>query len=72
MGEDNLEHFRKWRHWREVATSVPVAIVSRPDAPASGRLSAQKDWTFLTAPYHEHSSTALRKKKPKLAKAKRK
>ncbi len=60
MGADNLTHFRKWRNWREVAASVPVVIISRPGSGPRARLSAPKYWTFLTAPYHTASSTALR------------
>lgn len=70
MGADNLLNFRKWRNWREVAKAVPVAIVSRPRVGAAARLSAPKDWTFLTARLHGQSSTALRR--AVVAKARRK
>jgi len=62
MGADNLAHFRKWRRWREVAAAFPVAIVSRPGAAPSGRLSAPKGWIFLNARHHPQSSTALRRR----------
>jgi len=60
MGADNLASFRRWKNWREVAATVPVAVVSRPGAGPSGRLNAPKDWLFFTARHHPHSSTALR------------
>jgi nicotinate-nucleotide adenylyltransferase len=36
MGEDNLAQFHLWRHWRQIARTVPIAVVSRPgyDGPA--------------------------------------
>ena len=30
MGSDNLSTFHHWRHWRKIASQVPLAIVSRP------------------------------------------
>jgi nicotinate-nucleotide adenylyltransferase len=63
MGADNLAHFRKWKNWREVASAVPVVIVSRPGAGARERLEAPKDWIFLNARHHPQSSTALRTRK---------
>lgn len=60
MGADVLESFRKWRNWREVATAVPVAIVSRPGYGPRARLSAPKHWTFLTARHHSESSSVIR------------
>jgi nicotinate-nucleotide adenylyltransferase len=60
MGADVLVNFRKWRNWREVARSVPVTIVSRPGFGPRARLSAPRNWTFLSARHHSESSTALR------------
>lgn len=60
MGADNLAHLRKWKRWREVADAVPVVVVSRPGASARERLGAPRDWIFLSARLHPHSSTALR------------
>lgn len=73
MGEDNLANFRRWRRWRDVAAAVPVVVVSRPGTNPAHRLNAPKHWTFLNAPHHFHSSTAIRtKRRAALAKAKRK
>jgi nicotinate-nucleotide adenylyltransferase len=30
MGSDNLAGFHHWRRWREIARSVPIAVVLRP------------------------------------------
>lgn len=72
MGADNLANFRRWRNWREVAASVPIAVVSRPGSGPRQRLNAPKNWIFLTARHHRQSSTALRAKKRAVAKPARK
>jgi nicotinate-nucleotide adenylyltransferase len=30
MGADNLAGFHRWRQWREIARSVPIAVIDRP------------------------------------------
>jgi len=30
MGSDNLATFHKWREWRRIAWSVPIAVIARP------------------------------------------
>ena len=30
MGSDNLEQFSRWRRWRQIADTVPIAVVRRP------------------------------------------
>jgi nicotinate-nucleotide adenylyltransferase len=30
MGSDNLEQFRRWKRWRDIARTVPIAVVTRP------------------------------------------
>lgn len=36
MGADNLAQFHRWRQWRRIARTVPIAVIGRPgyDAPA--------------------------------------
>ena len=36
MGSDNLAQFHRWRDWRKIARTVPIAVIARPgyDAPA--------------------------------------
>jgi nicotinate-nucleotide adenylyltransferase len=60
MGADNLANFRKWRNWREVAGSVPIAVISRPGTGARARFAAPQSWLFLNARLYRQSSTALR------------
>jgi len=30
MGADNLRQFSLWRHWRDIADLVPIAVIDRP------------------------------------------
>ncbi len=30
MGADNLVQFPRWRHWRRIARTVPIAVIARP------------------------------------------
>ncbi|WP_394694796.1 nicotinate-nucleotide adenylyltransferase [Hyphobacterium sp.] len=39
MGADNLKQFHRWRRWREIAASTPIAIIARPQDPIRARLS---------------------------------
>ena len=60
MGADNLETFRAWRNWREVAAAFPLAVVSRPLVPTRLRANLPKGWRYLTARLHRENSTELR------------
>jgi nicotinate-nucleotide adenylyltransferase len=44
MGEDNLSQFHLWRHWREIAGLVPIAVVSRPGYYGSARAARAMGW----------------------------
>lgn len=35
MGADNLRGFHQWQRWRDIAASMPIAIVDRPQATLS-------------------------------------
>ena len=64
MGADNLAQFHRWRGWREIARTIPIAVVARPPysgvalrSPAMGwlrrhqRPAAQaKNWTLWSLP----------------------
>ena len=64
MGADNLAQFHRWRDWREIARTVPIAVVTRPGyygealaAPAMGWLrrfvrpaSEARHWTRWSLP----------------------
>jgi nicotinate-nucleotide adenylyltransferase len=39
MGADNLVQFHRWRNWRQIMARVPVAVMARPGAGLSARLS---------------------------------
>lgn len=64
MGEDTVAQFHQWRRWRDIARTVPIAVLSRPgyddDARAARAMgwlrrfvrprSQAKDWTRWSAP----------------------
>jgi nicotinate-nucleotide adenylyltransferase len=64
MGADTVAEFHQWKHWRKLAESLPIAVVSRPGydrqaqaARAMGWLrrfvrpsSQAKKWTDWSAP----------------------
>jgi len=64
MGADNLAQFHLWRDWREIARTMPIAVIARPgydgvaqNAPAMGwlrryvrRSSHLKNWTIWSPP----------------------
>jgi len=64
MGADNLAQFHRWRDWRRIAATVPIAVVTRPGydaralkAPAWGWLrrfvrpaSMARNWTDWRTP----------------------
>jgi nicotinate-nucleotide adenylyltransferase len=73
MGSDNLEQFSHWRRWRQIAASLPIAVVRRPGsvlaslhAPlarclgVSRRLSSAPSLVVLDGPRSSESSTELR------------
>jgi nicotinate-nucleotide adenylyltransferase len=72
MGGDNLLNFRRWKNWREVARSVQVAVVSRPDAGVRERASAPRGWLYLRARENPQSSAALRARQAAVAEPRRK
>jgi len=39
MGADNLASFHRWQHWREIASTMPIAVVDRPGWRRSGLAS---------------------------------
>jgi nicotinate-nucleotide adenylyltransferase len=45
MGADNLAQFHRWRAWRTITRTVPIAVIARPgyDGPAH----AGPAWTWL-------------------------
>ncbi len=39
MGADNLAGFHRWGGWRDIAASLPICVIARPNAGARARLS---------------------------------
>ncbi|MEJ0022570.1 MAG: nicotinate-nucleotide adenylyltransferase [Alphaproteobacteria bacterium] len=39
LGTDNLINFHRWRRWKDLVATLPVAFVTRPGAMARARLS---------------------------------
>ena len=73
MGSDNLEQFSRWRRWRQIAASIPIAVVRRPgsvlaslQAPLARRIGVSRrlghapSLVVLDGPRSLESSTRLR------------
>jgi nicotinate-nucleotide adenylyltransferase len=44
MGGDNLLQFHRWRHWRKIAATVPIAVVSRPGYDEAAHAARAMGW----------------------------
>ena len=44
MGEDNLAQLHKWKNWRKIARTVPIAVVSRPGYHGRARRARAAGW----------------------------
>lgn len=44
MGADNLAQFHRWRRWREIARTMPIAAVARPGYDAAARAAPAMGW----------------------------
>ncbi len=61
MGADNLEQFHLWRRWEEIARTVPIAVVSRPDAfPRAGLSKFAQRFGHARLGQHEARSLPYR------------
>jgi nicotinate-nucleotide adenylyltransferase len=63
MGADNLENFHLWQRWREIADSVPIAVVDRPGSTLSF-LSSIMARTYQFARVDEEQAGALAHRRP--------
>ncbi|MGE3745249.1 MAG: nicotinate-nucleotide adenylyltransferase [Sphingomonadaceae bacterium] len=45
MGADNLADFHRWRNWRDIARTVPIAVIARPGY--DGHARTGKAWAWL-------------------------
>lgn len=67
MGSDNLITFQRWKAWRRIVRTLPIAVVARPGsvvrgrtAPAWREMRRHGQARFLDAPLNFLSSTAIR------------
>jgi len=44
MGADNLAQFHRWRRWRRLARTMPIAVLSRPGYDAKALASPAMPW----------------------------
>lgn len=44
MGSDNLAQFHRWRQWREIAHTMPIAVIARPGYDADAIASPAMAW----------------------------
>ena len=58
MGADSLASFHRWRDWRSIAQSLPLAVIARPGS-ALAPLSAPAAQTLRSQRLQEESAPAL-------------
>lgn len=44
MGSDNLAQFHRWRAWRSIARTMPIAVVARPGYDSAAHASPARAW----------------------------
>ncbi|MGV3511156.1 MAG: nicotinate-nucleotide adenylyltransferase [Novosphingobium sp.] len=44
MGADNLAQFHKWKHWRQIAREMPIAVIARPSYDSAALASPAMAW----------------------------
>lgn len=44
MGSDNLAQFHRWRDWRGIARTMPIAVIARPGYDAAALASPAMAW----------------------------
>jgi nicotinate-nucleotide adenylyltransferase len=44
MGSDNLAQFHRWAAWREIARTVPIVVMARPDYVGRSQTSPAMGW----------------------------
>ena len=55
MGADNLADFHRWKRWRDIAASVPIAVIDRP---ASTLKAAHSPAALWLAPHRVDETDA--------------
>ena len=44
MGSDNLAQFHRWKAWRSIARTMPIAVIARPGYEGSAAASPAAAW----------------------------
>ena len=44
MGSDNLAQFHRWKRWREIARTMPIAVIARPGYESAAAASPAAAW----------------------------
>ena len=44
MGADNLAQFHRWRNWRSIAATVPIAVIARPGYDGAAHTARAMGW----------------------------
>ena len=44
MGSDNLAQFHRWKHWRDIARAMPIAVIARPGYNSQAMTSPAMAW----------------------------
>ncbi|MFM6830896.1 MAG: nicotinate-nucleotide adenylyltransferase [Novosphingobium sp.] len=44
MGADNLAQFHRWKNWRQIAKTMPIAVIARPGYDAAALASPAMAW----------------------------
>ena len=54
MGADNLAQFHRWRDWRGIARTMPIAVIARPGYEGAARRAPAMGWLrrFVHPPGH--------------------
>ncbi len=63
MGADNLAEFHRWQRWREIATTMPIAVIDRPGSTLAF-LSSVFAKTFDHARIDERDAARLARMRP--------
>jgi nicotinate-nucleotide adenylyltransferase len=63
MGADNLAQFHRWQRWREIAMTIPIAVIDRPGSTLSF-VSSVFAKTFAHARIDEHDAARLALRRP--------
>ncbi|MET0170075.1 MAG: nicotinate-nucleotide adenylyltransferase [Aliihoeflea sp.] len=63
MGADNLRDFHLWQRWRDIARSVPIAVIDRPGSTLAF-LSSRMAQTFASQRMDESDAGLLARMRP--------